>query len=76
MSLQSSRLASLASRWGLGLNSKGAALPLGLQGFSSSQGTGALALINNMMVMRNSASASPTCWNCTEYVCALFVGGR
>ena len=37
-SLQSSqRLASLASRWGLGLN-KGAALPLGLQGFSTSQG--------------------------------------
>lgn len=36
-SLQSAnRLASLASRWGLGLN-KGAALPLGLQGFSTSQ---------------------------------------
>jgi hypothetical protein len=33
----SQRLASLASRWGLGLN-KGAALPLGLQGFSTSQG--------------------------------------
>ena len=38
MSIQSNRLlASLASRWGLGLN-KGAALPLGLQGFSTSQG--------------------------------------